>query len=233
MSAFGFIFARGGSKGLPRKNILDFHGKPLIAWSIEQAKEVKNLDRIIVSTDSNEIASIALYYGAEVPFLRPPELSRDESSELMAWRHALEFCRDKEGYMPDTFVSIPATSPLRLSSDITKCIEDFDAGGADIVISISKSDRNPYFNMVKIDEQNYASLLIQSNKVVANRQQAPIAFNVSTVAYVADSNFVLSADNIFAGKVRGQVIPSERAVDIDTEIDFAFAEYLMSRRIKI
>jgi CMP-N-acetylneuraminic acid synthetase len=233
MSAFGFIFARGGSKGLPRKNILDFHGKPLIGWSIEQAKEVKNLDRIIVSTDSNEIASIALYYGAEVPFIRPPELSGDASSELMAWRHALEFCRDKEGYMPDTFVSIPTTSPLRLSSDITECIEDFYAGGADIVISISKSDRNPYFNMVKIDEQNYASLLIQSNKVIANRQQAPIAYNVSTVAYVADSNFVLSADNIFAGKVRGHTIPSERAVDIDTKLDFAFAEYLMSRRIKI
>ena len=97
MSTVAFIFARGGSKGLPGKNIKIFSGKPLIAWSIEQAKKLSSIDRVIVSTDCSEIARVAKEYGAEVPFLRPDNISEDDSPEWMAWRHALSFLLEKEG----------------------------------------------------------------------------------------------------------------------------------------
>ena len=101
MKTVAFIFARGGSKGLPGKNILPLAGKPLIAWSIEHAKAVKRIGRIIVSTDSQEIADVATQYGAEVPFIRPDELSSDTSPEWLAWRHALGYLREKEGVLPE------------------------------------------------------------------------------------------------------------------------------------
>ena len=122
MSVVAFIFARGGSKGLPGKNIRLFNGKPLIAWSIEQALSVKKIDKVYVSTDSKEIAKIATSYGAEVPFLRPAEFSLDNSSEWSAWRHALNFMNEKFGNLPNLMVSIPSTAPLRLAIDIENCI---------------------------------------------------------------------------------------------------------------
>ena len=122
MKIVAFIFARGGSKGLPGKNIRLLDGKPLIAWSIEHALAVKLIDRVIVSTDSDEIAAVAIEYGAEVPFMRPPELACDNSPEWFAWQHALDFLRANEGDMPNMFVSVPATAPLRSPDDIEKCI---------------------------------------------------------------------------------------------------------------
>ena len=113
MAIPAFIFARGGSKGLPNKNIRDFCGKPLIAWSIEQALNVKEISQVIVSTDSQEIAQIAKDFGAEVPFLRPSELAADDSSEILSWQHALNFVNLTTGNYPELFVSIPTTSPLR------------------------------------------------------------------------------------------------------------------------
>ena len=122
MSTVAFIFARGGSKGLPGKNIKIFSGKPLIAWSIEQAKKLSSIDRVIVSTDCSEIARVATEYGAEVPFLRPDNISEDDSPEWMAWRHALTFLLEKEGKMPNIMLSIPTTAPLRRVADIENCL---------------------------------------------------------------------------------------------------------------
>ena len=123
MSIVGFIFARGGSKGLPGKNIRPFCGKPLIAWSIDHARAVSRIDRVIVSTDSHEIAEVALAAGAEVPFIRPAELAQDNSSEWLAWRHALNFVRQTDGALPEVMVSIPTTAPLRVPDDIKRCVD--------------------------------------------------------------------------------------------------------------
>src|SRR5436853_7691221 len=109
----GLICARGGSKGVKRKNLRLLQGKPLIAWSIEIAKKCASLDRVIVSTEDREIADVARSFGAEVPFLRPAELAQDDSAELLVWRHALRTLTDLEGKTPDALVNIPATSPLR------------------------------------------------------------------------------------------------------------------------
>ena len=144
-----FIFARGGSKGLKNKNIKKFAGKPLIAWSIETALSVKHIRRVIVSTDCDKIAKISLRYGAEVPFIRPRNLSMDESPEWLAWRHALNFLIKNENKLPDAMLSIPTTAPLRKTQDIKKCLKLFFSQKVDAVITVTESHRNPWFNMVE------------------------------------------------------------------------------------
>jgi CMP-N-acetylneuraminic acid synthetase len=231
MKFIGFIFARSGSKGLPGKNIKDFSGKPLIAWSIEQAIAIQDIERLIVSTDSPEIAKIAVEYGAEVPFLRPLELAADNTPEILAWRHALYYVNNN-GESYDAMVSIPATSPLRLSSDIQKCIDLYRAKNADVVVTFSAAARNPYFNMVKINEEGLLNLANSSNKVFSRRQDVPVVYDLTTVAYVVNSEFILKHDSIFEGSIFGVEIPPERSVDIDTQLDFDFAEFLFNRNIK-
>jgi CMP-N-acetylneuraminic acid synthetase len=231
MDAVGIIFARGGSKGLPGKNIRLLAGKPLISWSIEQALEVKEIRRLIVSTDSDEIAKVAKSYGAEVPFLRPSELSGDKSPEWFAWRHALEFLRQDEGRLPYAMVSIPVTAPLRSSDDIRNALDDFAKGGADVVITVTEAHRNPYFNMVKRNEDGTVGLVITSHSGVIRRQDAPEVYDMATVAYVSDPNFILGNDSIFSGRVRAVEVPNQRAIDIDTLYDFELAEFLMLKKM--
>ena len=161
MSTVAFVFARGGSKGLPGKNICDFGGKPLIAWSIECALSVKAIDQVIVSTDSEEIAEISKKYGAEVPFMRPPELATDESPEWLSWRHALDYMRHSSGSLPEVMVSLPATSPLRAVSDVESCLDKFSKGACDVVVTVSEAHRNPYFNMVKEKSDGTVALVIE------------------------------------------------------------------------
>ncbi len=231
MNIVGFIFARGGSKGLPKKNIRSFAGKPLIAWSIEQAMSVKRIRRVIVSTDSLEIADIARSFGAEVPFLRPEHLANDHSPEWLAWRHALNFISEEDGIMPDAMVCVPVTSPLRLPSDIDRCIDVFQSGDADIVLTVTEAHRNPYFNMVKYIDTDTVNLVFPFTDTISHRQEAPKVFDLATVAYVADPEFVINNTGLFAGRTKAVHIPVERAVDIDTLLDFQIAEYLMNQRL--
>lgn len=226
MKAIAIIFARGGSKGLPGKNVRLFCGKPLIAWAIEQARAVSRISRVIVSTDSEEIAAVALQYGAETPFMRPAELARDDSPEWDAWRHALHFLQN-EGGLPDAMVSVPVTAPLRASADIERCLDDFAMGGADIVVTISEAHRSPYFNMVKRNDNGTVGLVIPLAGNVLRRQDAPPVFDMATVAYVASPQFVLTKSALFEGSVRAVEVPPERAIDIDTMLDFRIAECLM------
>ena len=150
MKTVAFIFARSGSKGLPNKNIKLLAGKPLIAYSIEQALTTKRIDRVIVSTDSNEIARVALHFGAEVPFLRPSKLATDDSPEWLSWRHGLEYLRTSTGSLPQVMVSLPPTAPLRNNQDIENCLNEFEKNDSDVVIAVTDAHRNPYFNMVEI-----------------------------------------------------------------------------------
>jgi len=173
MKIVAFIFARGGSKGLPGKNIRPLSGKPLIAWSIEHALAVKRIDRVIVSTDSEEIAAVARQYGAEVPFIRPAELAKDESSEWLAWKHALSHLMNTMGALPEVMVSVPTTAPLRLPLDIENCLNEYETGSADIVITVTAAHRNPYYNMVKTKSDGTVALVISSGSAVIRRQDAP------------------------------------------------------------
>lgn len=230
MRTVAFIFARGGSKGLPGKNIRPLLGKPMIAWAIEQTKAVKRISRVMVSTDSEEIAAIARKYGAETPFMRPSQLARDDSPEWLAWRHALNYLKS-EGCLPDAMVSVPVTAPLREPIDIEKCIDDFSRGGADAVITVSPAQRSPYFNMVKRNDDGTVGLVITPPKNFSRRQDAPQIFDVATVAYVVSPEFVLTKNALFEGRIRGVEVSPENAIDIDTLLDFHVAECLLQRRI--
>ncbi len=229
----GFIFARGGSKGVPRKNIRLLAGKPLIAYAIETAFQSEFIDRIVVSTEDKEIAQVARDYGAEVPFLRPKELAQDNSPEWLAWQHAIRVLNEIDnGKELDVFVSIPTTSPLRLVADVDSAIRAFLEDDVDAVITVKKASRHPSFNMVVLDERNYARLVLPLDEYVARRQEAPVVYDMTTVAYVVKPDFIMEAKAIFDGKVKSVLIPDERAVDIDTGLDFQFAEFLMSKRGK-
>ncbi len=227
--AVAFIFARGGSKGLPGKNIRMFAGKPLIAWAIEHAHEANGIRRVIVSTDSEEIAAVASQYGAEVPFMRPSHLAEDDSLEWLSWRHALEFIRNDEGSLPDAMVSVPVTAPLRQPVDIERCLELFSKGGSDVVITVTDAHRNPYFNMVTMQSNGSVGLVIPRKRGVSRRQEAPEVFDMTTVAYVADPEFVMTHESAFAGRVKAVHVPIERSIDIDVLLDFEMAEFLFTR----
>ena len=227
MTTIGMIFARGGSKGIPDKNIVDLAGSPLMTRAIDTAKAVGALDRIIVSTDSPRIAEIARTAGAEVPFLRPAALARDDAPEWLAWRHALEYLRDSDGGLPDLMVSIPTTAPLRLPSDIESVISRFVEGGWDAVVTATPARRSPYFNMVRIDESGRASIAIPAADGISRRQDAPQLYDLCTVAYAVRPTYVLDSGYLFAGRVGTIVIPPERALDIDTPFDLRVAELLL------
>ena len=228
-----FIFARGGSKGLPDKNILEIGGVPLIAWSIKHAKSCSSIERVIVSTDSEKIKAIALEYGADVPFMRPAELATDTASELDAWRHAIKELERIDGRYPEIIISLPATSPLRISSDIDRALERYSEGDVDVVIGVTDAHRNPYFNMVKFDSQNHVEILNNPNGDIKRRQDAPRVFDITTVVYIANSEFVAKCSSLFTGRVGAVHIPQERSIDIDNLHDFKIAQYLMMSAMNV
>lgn len=228
MKAVAFIFARGGSKGLPGKNTCLLGGKPLIAWSIERAFAVQRISRVIVSTDSDEIATIAKQFGAEVPFMRPAELATDESPEWFSWRHGLEFLKESTGTLPEVMVSVPTVAPLGSVADINNCLDEYEKGASDVVITVTDAHRSPYFNMVKANPDGTFGLVNALTPGLARRQDSPIVYDMATVCYVASSEFVMQHGSIFEGRVAAVQVPIERAIDIDSLLDFQIAEYLLN-----
>ncbi len=229
----GFIFARGGSQGVPGKNIRHLAGKPLIAYAIETAFQSEFIDRVVVSTDDEKIARVAQDFGAEVPFVRPKELAQNNSPEWLAWQHAIRTLKEQDnGREFDVFVSVPPTAPLRAVEGVDNAIQTFLDSDADIVITVKRASRHPSFNMITLDEQNCAKLVLPLDKQIIRRQDAPPVYDITTVAYVASPKFIMESKSVFEGRVKAVLIPEERALDIDTELDFQFAEYLITNRMK-
>jgi CMP-N-acetylneuraminic acid synthetase len=224
MSTFAFIFARGGSKGLPGKNIRPLGGLPLLAHGIRLAQSIARIDRVFVSTDDEVIAVVAREYGAEV-IDRPAELATDTASEWMAWRHAIAHVRGSLGLHFDTMLSLPATSPLRNQDDVLGCLDAL-RGDVEAVITVTPSARSPYFNMVSENAQGYSRVVLGNTKF-QRRQDVPAVYDVTTVAYVTRPDFVLTHASLFDGRVKAVVVPKERAVDIDDEFDFKVAQALL------
>ncbi len=231
MRVAGFIFARGGSKGLPGKNIRQLAGKPLIAWSIEQARAVQRIERVIVSTDCQNIADVALQYGAEVPFMRPKKLALDDTPEWLAWQHALNYLKETEGRLPKVMVSVPTTAPLRSVIDLNNCLDEYEKNvDVDVVVTVTEALRSPYFNMLKRNSDGTVELVIPTTKKLTRRQDVPSVYDMSTVAYVVRTEFVMKHQSIFDGIVRAVNVPRERSIDIDTLMDFRMAEFYLSQR---
>jgi N,N'-diacetyl-8-epilegionaminate cytidylyltransferase len=224
----GFIFARGGSKGVPRKNIRLLGGRPLIAHAIEAGQASALIDRVIVSTDDDEIAEISRKFGAEIPFMRPADLAQDESPERLAWQHAIRAYGAMADHPElDVFVAIPTTSPLRTPEDVDATIRLLLDSDADIVITVTPSKRSPYYNMVTIDDDGCTDLVFQHGERIHQRHDFPATYDMTTVAYAARPGYVIEKDYIFDGVVRAVVVTPRSAVDIDTEMDLKFAEALL------
>lgn len=217
MKTYGFVFARGGSKGVPHKNIRPLCGKPLIAYAIEGGLSSGCVEKMIVSTDSEDIAKVAQQYGAEVPFLRPAELAADDSPEWLAWQHAVRFLQDR-GDNFDTFISLPSTVPLRKVEDIQRCVSAFKGGGCDIVVSCTEAGHSPYFNT-------------NNGNLFSRRQDAPIVYNMTATAYVTTPSFILNKTGIWDGHVKAVMVDRVSGIDIDEPIDFELAEYFMNKII--
>ncbi|ELZ1258743.1 MULTISPECIES: cytidylyltransferase domain-containing protein [Vibrio] len=228
MKNYAFIFARGGSKGLPGKNIKPLAGKPLLHYSIDSALAAPSIEQVFVSTDDAEIAQVARNGGAIV-IDRPAELASDTSPEWLSWRHAIEWVRANYGDF-DGFISLPATAPLRAVSDIENAIQQRMSVGADICISVTPASRSPFFNMVKQTDSGMVELVIKPEGEVARRQDAPAVFDITTVVYATTPEFVLNHYGLFSGNVTSIEVPKERAVDIDDIYDFMLAEAIVGGR---
>jgi CMP-N-acetylneuraminic acid synthetase len=222
-TTYAFIFARGGSKGLPRKNVLPIGGIPMLAHGIKTARSLMEIDQIYVSTDCEEIASIAKHYGAEV-IDRPSELASDTASEWLAWQHAINAVVKSVGSF-DRFLSLPATAPLRKPEDVRNCLNALQAG-TDMVITMTPAHRNPWFNMVTADSDGRVRL-VAGDGAIRRRQDSQVCFDMTTVAYVSRPQFILKASSMWDGSVVGVEIPQERSIDIDNALDFAIARFLM------
>lgn len=217
------IPARGGSKGLPGKNIKMLNGKPLIAHTINQAKRSKLIDRIIVSTDDKKIASISRQYGAEVPFTRPKSLARDQSGTIDVLLHVMDWL-NKGDYSFDILVLLHATAPLRMVKDINNCIKLLFKKNVSNVFSVTQAQRNPYFNMVEV--KNSRVKLVKEGKFTS-RQEAPEIFDMNASIYAWWADVLKKQRGIFLKNSRVYVMPRERSIDIDDELDFLIADFLM------
>ena len=220
---FAFLFARGGSKGLPGKNIKELGGIPLLAHGIRLAQAMDRVERVFVSTDDAQIAAVARQFGADV-IDRPATLATDTASEWIAWQHAIKHVRAL-GLDFEVFLSLPATSPLRNAQDVDKCLDALKAD-TDVVITVTPSARSPYFNMVSTDSAGLAHVILGSAEF-KRRQDVPPVYDITTVAYVARPDFILTHERLFEGRVRPVVVPKERAVDIDDDYDFKLAQVLL------
>lgn len=223
LRTIAFVFARGGSKGLPGKNIKPLGGLPLIAHSIRTAQSVPAIEAVYVSTDDAAIAATAKTFGARV-IERPADLATDTSPEWLAWQHAVRWVEQNDGPF-GVFISLPATSPLRSAGDVEACLGALDAE-TDVVITVTPAARSPYFNMVTRDPEGRSAIVLASAGYT-RRQDAPEVFDMTTVAYVSRPAFILGHNRLFDGRVRSVVVPRERAVDIDDQFDFTFAEVLL------
>ena len=221
------ICARGGSTGVPGKNIRELCGKPLIGWTIEQAFASQITDQVFVSTDSEDIARVARCFGAQVPFMRPAELATSSAGKLPVIQHLVDWVEARQGPI-NAIVDLDPTSPLRDVSDIQTCFSRLD-GDTDVVITGYVADKNPYFNMVELKANGFYERVCLPGEEVLGRQLAPKVFAMNASIYVWHRK-TLSSSLWDSPKIRLHVMPRERSVDIDQEIDFELVALLMNKK---
>ncbi|MBT9493233.1 MAG: acylneuraminate cytidylyltransferase family protein [Paucibacter sp.] len=224
------ICARGGSKGVKGKNIRHLLGKPLIAYSIEQARESKLFDIIAVSSDSAEILEIAQEYGVDMIIRRPLELASDTAAKLPAIKHCVEQVELRFGQIYDVCVDLDATSPLRSVDDIRQAVSLLETVGASNVITAMPARRSPYFNLIELSKDGVPLLSKPLENPVVRRQDAPACFDMNASIYVWSRNSLFRDIGLFTPDTRLYVMPEERSIDIDSEIDFQLVEILLQRR---
>jgi CMP-N,N'-diacetyllegionaminic acid synthase len=226
----GLIPARGGSKGVPGKNIRPVNGKPLIVYAIECGLSCPSIDKLIVSTDNQEFAAIAKKAGAEVPLLRPAHLAQDTTPMLPVLEHALIETEKIYNCRVGAIVLIDPTAPLRKKEDIEGAIALYKQGGIDTVISGSEAHRNPYFNMVSINADGYARLVFEPDPPISRRQDAPKVYDLNTVVWVFSRKSIMEEKARIAKRTKLYLVPSERSIDLDNEWDFTLLEAILKNK---
>lgn len=225
------ICARGGSKGVPNKNIRDLVGKPLIAHTIEQAKASRLFAKIAVSSDSDEILAVAKKFGADFLIKRPPELASDQSAKIPAIQHCALSAENLAGQVFDTYVDLDCTSPLRNQQDLLGAVAQFEANPkADNLITGAPARRSPYFNLVELSSDNYVSLSKKLAHQVLRRQDSPKCFDMNGSIYIWRREVLMQAQAVLLDKTIIYIMPEERSVDIDTELDFKIVEMILNDR---
>ena len=223
MNIVAIIPARGGSKGIPRKNIKELCGKPLIAYIIETALKVKELDSVIVSTEDKEIAEIAEKYGAGVPFLRPKELAGDETPTLPVLQHAVKYLEEEENYKPGIVVLLYATSPLLRAERVSEAIRMLKEGGFDSVLSVVADRGHYWIETNKGYERLYP-------KILENRQYIMPLLKENGAIYVCKRELLMVKNTVVGGKIGFLKMQKKENMDIDDPIDFEIAEFFMRTR---
>jgi len=221
------ICARKGSKRVKNKNMRDLMGKPLIAHTIETAKKWGRAHRIIVSTDSDEIAEISREYGAEVPFMRPDELASDTAPKLPVIQHAVKYLEDKENEKFDLIVDLDPTSPLRTVEDLENAYNIMIQKDSINLFSVCLARKNPYFNMVELDDKGYAHLSKKLENPVFRMQDTPKVYELNASIYMYWRKHLFDMDSVINDGSIIYEMPDERSIDIDSEVDFKMVEFFI------
>lgn len=220
------IPARGGSKGLPGKNIRPLNGKPLIAYAVEEALKAKHIDRVIISTDDEEIARVAVEYGAELPFMRPEELASDTAMAVDNYIYTIGRLEEEGGKPIDAFVVLQPTSPLRIAEDIDGAVELFVQKDADSVISYCPEAHPVTWHKYLDDEGRFVNIF---DDTIENRQVNRVSYYPNGAVYVFKTSLIRQK-KYFSDKSYAFVMPRNRSIDIDFVEDFEYAEFLLRRK---
>lgn len=226
-----FIPARGGSKGVPGKNIKEICGKPLIAWTIEAAKKAKGIDRVIVTTDDEAIAAVAREYGAEVPFMRPAELSSDTASAIDVYLHATEFVMNETGEQIEKFMVLLPTVPLRTEKHIEEAMAQFKADNATTLISFAEAEVPASWYHVTDDNGRVHNAGFGTGVTMSNRQNNETYIVPNGAIYILDYELLKTKRTYYCDNTVAYIMNREDSIDIDYPIDFEFAKCLMEKRV--
>ena len=225
-SVLAIIPARGGSKGLPGKNVKELCGKPLIAWSVEQANSCSDVDRVVVSTDDNQIADVAKKYGAEVPFMRPAELASDTASTIDVIFNTIDWFEKYENYQPTYILLLQPTSPLRIVEDIEGAIQILSDKKAQAVVSVCETDHHPWWSNILPEDGNMKNF-IKPDIVMKRRQDLPTFYRINGAIYLAEMDYIHEHNEFLGPATFAYEMPKSRSVDVDSDIDFKLAAMLM------
>ena len=224
------ICARGGSKAVPGKNIRPLAGRPLIAYTIDCARQAETVGHIVVSTDSDEIAAVAESCGISVGFRRPAEMASDTAPKVPTILHATSYVEKRFGFMPDIVVDLDITVPLRIPADIDSCVRVLESNPElDAAVSVYEAERNPYYNMVEYDGTRI-KLVKTGERGYTRRQDAPDVYSVSGSTFGYKRSSLGTVKHLYEGKWGAYTIPRNRGIDIDTEVDFELVSTLLARR---
>lgn len=218
------IPARGGSKGLPRKNILAVKGKPLLAWTITEGLKSQYIDKLILSSEDPEIQKIARRWGCEVPFTRPKELATDKARAADVVIHAMEELNEVYDYI----VLLQPTSPLRSYQDIDNCIARCQKSDSPSCVTVSNPEKSPFW-MYFVNSSGHMKPVIESNDRSARRQELPTVYALNGAVYVAKWKSFKKSKSFVTEETIAHIMPKERAIDIDTEFDLTFFKFLTTQ----